>query len=66
MYSLILEEGFPKIESFHSELDKEILVMSLLGQNLKTLLNQCGGKFSIKTGSLLALQILGRIEALHN
>ena len=66
MYSLVLEEGFPKIESFHTELDKEILVMSLLGQNLKTRLNQCGGKFSIKTGSLLALQILRRIEALHN
>ena len=65
LYSLSSEEGFSKIEDFHKESDKEVLIMSLLGPNLKTLQRRCGGKFSIKTVSLLALQILRRIEAFH-
>ena len=40
--------------------------MTLLGQNLKTLQSRCGGKFSIKTVTLLALQILRRIEVFHS
>lgn len=64
--SLSCEEGFPKIKSFHRENDVEILLMSLLGQNLKTLQSRCGGKFSLKTISLLALQILRRIEVFHS
>ena len=63
---LVLDEGFPKIEDFHRESDQEILVMSLLGSNLKTLQKRCGGKFSVKTVSALALQIIDRIEVLHS
>ena len=59
-------EGFPIIQSFHKELDKEVLVMSLLGRNLKTMQNHCGGKFSLRTVSLLALQMLRRLENFHN
>ncbi len=66
LYSLSTEEGFSKIEDFHKESDKEVLVMSLLGPNLKTLQRCCGGKFSLKTISLLALQILRRIEVFHS
>lgn len=39
--------------------------MDLLGENLSSLHKQCGGRFSIKTMTLLALQILRRIETLH-
>ena len=64
--SLSFEEGFPRIQAFNIESKKEILIMSLLGQNLKTLHSQCLGKFSLKTVTLLAVQILKRLEALHS
>lgn len=57
--------GFPKLNSYHIESKYEILIMELLGANLSALHRQCGGRFSVKTLSLLALQILRRIEALH-
>ena len=64
--SLSFEEGFPRIQAFNIESKKEILIMSLLGQNLKTLHSKCRGKFSLKTVTLLAVQILKRLEALHS
>ena len=34
------------------------MVMELLGPNIQDLLTLCGGKFSLKTSLLLAIQIL--------
>lgn len=65
MQTLYLEPGFPKLQSYRMESQHEVLVMSLLGKNLKALQKQCGGGFSVKTLALLALQILRRIEVLH-
>lgn len=41
------------------------MVMELLGPNIQDLLTLCGGKFSLKTSLLLAIQILEKIEFLH-
>lgn len=40
--------------------------MSILGPNIEQLLKLCGGSFSLKTTMLIALQILDRLEILHN
>lgn len=41
------------------------MVMELLGPNLQDLLTLCGGKFSLKTSLLLAIQVLEKIEFFH-
>ena len=66
LQTLAQEPGFPKAIDHIVEATNEILVMSLLGDNLAQLHGQCGSKFSLKTILLLALQILKRIEALHS
>lgn len=40
--------------------------MTILGPNLEQLLKLCGGLFSLKTTIIVALQILDRLEVLHN
>ena len=44
----------------------ECLVMEVLGPNLSDLLQFCGGTFSLKTTLVIAIQILDRLETLHN
>lgn len=57
--------GVPSARWFGSSPNLHIMVMDLLGDNLETLYNQCGRKFSLKTITLLAIQLLHRIEYLH-
>ena len=63
--SMASEPGFPRMHSYTTESQYEILIMSLLGQNLASLQKQCEGKFSLKTVLVLAIQTLERIESLH-
>ena len=58
--------GIPKIYSFYTLEDCECLVMELLGKSLEKLFNICKRKFSLKTVCLIGLQLLERIEYLHN
>ena len=41
------------------------MVMELLGHNLAFLLEQCGGKFSLKTVCILAEQMIDRLKYVH-
>ena len=42
------------------------MVMELLGPNLERLTKLCGSKLSLKTVLILGLQMIDRIEVLHN
>lgn len=58
--------GFPIIKNYFLLNDtKEILMMSLLGPNLQTKLQACGGRFSLKTVLMIGYQAIERLEVLH-
>ena len=59
-------QGVPKFYGVGELPDSYYLIMDFLGPNLLELFEYCGcHKFTISTVSLLALQILNRIENLH-
>ena len=59
-------EGFPQIYLFTPFNDTLVMVMDLMGDNLETLLqNQQSKTFSLKTVLMLTLQILQRIQYMH-
>jgi len=58
--------GVPAAIWCGSNSNVHIMVMELLGDSLETLYNQCGRKFSLKTITMLAIQLLHRIEHHHN
>ena len=59
-------EGFPKVYLITPLDDVLIMVMELLGDNLQKLIkNQKEKKFSLKTTLMLGIQILKRIQTLH-
>ena len=60
------EEGFPKVKDLVINSSSEILIMSLLGPNLQSLLKESGGRFSLKTVLMIGMQTLKRIEILHS
>jgi serine/threonine protein kinase len=57
--------GIPTLHWFGEESDYHILVMDLLGASLQTLFEECGNQFSLKTVLMIADQLLGRIEWIH-
>lgn len=58
--------GIPKI-FWYGEVDsKSVLIMEYLGPSLDDLFEFCGKKFSLKTVSMIALQILDRIKIIHD
>lgn len=42
------------------------MIMELLGPNLEQLLKLAGGKLSMKSVLIIGLQIIDRLEILHN
>ena len=61
--------GIPHFRWFGTrptEKDYNVLVMDLLGPSLEDLFNFCSRKFSTKTVLMLADQMIGRIEYVHN
>lgn len=58
--------GIPRAHLFSVMNDKVILVMDELGPNLETLFNKCGRSFSLKTLTMIAVQLLDNIEFIHS
>ena len=59
-------QGVPKFYGVGETIETHYLIMEFLGPNLNELIHYCGNKkFSIITVSLLAIQMLNRIEYLH-
>jgi serine/threonine protein kinase len=62
---LDIKIGFPHLFEFGSEHQFNYLVMTMYGPNLIQLMRLCGGKFSARTTLLIALQIIDRLEDIH-
>lgn len=58
--------GIPHIRWYGQERDYNVMVMDLLGPSLEDLFNFCGRRFTMKTVLMLADQMIGRIEYIHN
>jgi casein kinase 1 len=66
MYSLFADiKGVPTMRSYGVEGKYHYLVMDMLGNSLEYVKNLCGGKLSLKTVLSLTLQMLRRLEAIH-
>ena len=59
-------KGIPKVISYGKVKNYLILITSLLGPNLNDIYNHNGKKFDIKDISMMAIQILERIEFIHS
>ena len=59
-------EGIPFIKSYGYSGDYNVLVMELLGKSLETLFEEKGSKFSLKTVCMLGIQMITRLEYIHN
>eukprot|EP00427_Karlodinium_veneficum_P000847 CAMPEP_0169166988 /NCGR_PEP_ID=MMETSP1015-20121227/60231_1 /TAXON_ID=342587 /ORGANISM="Karlodinium micrum, Strain CCMP2283" /LENGTH=347 /DNA_ID=CAMNT_0009239667 /DNA_START=93 /DNA_END=1136 /DNA_ORIENTATION=- len=59
-------QGFPEYYYFGKEANYNVLVMEFLGKSLEDRVQNCKGKFTVKTTVLVAEQILNRIEYLHS
>ncbi len=58
--------GFPEIYDFRKTKKNYICIMECLGPSLEDLLDFCGKKFTLKTTLMIGIQILNRIESIHN
>ena len=67
-YNFVLQGGvgIPHIRWYGQERDYNVLVMDLLGPSLEDLFNFCSRRFTMKTVLMLADQMIGRIEYVHN
>ena len=58
--------GIPTIHLYDSIEDYHILIESLLGKSLEVLFTESFNNFSIKDISMIGIQILNRLEYIHN
>jgi serine/threonine protein kinase len=58
-------EGIPKVYCYGNNKTFNILVIELLGKSLEDQFNICGRKFSLKTVTILGIEILKRIKWVH-
>lgn len=67
MYTILHRwPGVPKVHWCGVEGDYAVIVLDALGPNLETLLEYCGGTFSLKTVLLIAKQALRRLQRVHS
>lgn len=59
-------KGIPRVLWCGVEGGYNVMVINLLGKNLHQLMNRTGGKFSIKTVLMIAIQAIKRLETLHS
>lgn len=57
--------GFAKIYHYGDTESYRVLVMELLGKSLEALFDDCGRKFTLKTLTMLMIQLVDRLEYLH-
>ena len=57
--------GVPKVIWFGVDSEKFVLVMELLGSDIGSLIDYCGGRLSIKTALNLADKLLCILESTH-
>lgn len=58
--------GIPKIRWLGLSEERNWMVMDLLGRSLEDLFNFCGRKFSLKTVTVIACELIARIETIHS
>lgn len=58
-------KGVPHLKWSGEFRDSYAAVMTLTGQNLEDMLSLCGGKFSVKTVTMMARQLLSRLRDIH-
>ena len=59
-------EGIPFIKSFGISTEFNVLVMELLGKSLEYLFEKMNKKFSLKTVCMLGIQMITRLQYIHN
>lgn len=65
-HMLGIEDGFPIVHSYGKDEPYNYLAMDLLGPNIEELRKANGGTFSIKCVCKMAIQMIERIEVLHD
>ena len=58
--------GIPKVYWCGKQGAYNILIIDLLGASLETLFNFCERKFTLKTSTLIAMQMIERVEYMHS
>ncbi|CAL8085400.1 unnamed protein product [Orchesella dallaii] len=66
VYKIVMGSvGIPRMLYYGQHHGFNVMVMDLLGPSLEELFNLCGRRFSLKTGIMLADEMIGRLEYLH-
>lgn len=59
------DQGIPQVYVSAAQDKNNIMVMDLLGPSLQSLFSMCNKKFDLKTVLMIAIQMLERIQFLH-
>ena len=67
IYTNIQGKGIPEIKYYTNNYQGlQLLIMNFLGPSLEDLLNFCSRRFTIKTIAMLGIQLISRLEHIHN